>query len=118
MFICGNPKEKHIYNRNRSLINTGISRAFSSDDSNEDIPKKRESIEVNSGMYHCSICEEDISDSDARDTKLPCGHICCSSCWFEYLKVEIENAKVASIHCFTSKCQTILTEEYTKANIK
>lgn len=113
--ICGNPKEKHISHRNRSLINAGISYAFSGDKENAGLSSKnvkRDSVEINSGIHHCSICEDDIPDNEIINIKLKCGHICCSSCWYEYLKVEIESAKVSSIHCFTAKCPVVLTEDF------
>ena len=63
-------------------------------------------------MYECIICYKKLSKKDLESNKIPCGHKICSICLYEYLKGQIENAKVTKINCFVFKCKEILSENY------
>ena len=43
---------------------------------------------------------------------LPCGHICCTYCWLNYLKTLITEAKVEKIKCVEHDCKEIISEEF------
>ena len=55
----------------------------------------------------CSICLEDTNEGN----RLQCGHYCCKECLFNYLKTEIESAKVAKLQCFIRDCDYVLNED-------
>ena len=73
-----------------------------------EINEDEEPIASISEKTECLICLEGFEESNG--TKLPCGHFCCENCLFNYLKTEIESAKVAKIQCFQKGCDFILSE--------
>ena len=64
----------------------------------------------------CLICLEEYRDSEGN--RLPCGHFCCENCLFNYLKTEIQSAKVAKLQCFVRDCDYVLTEEFVLHQLK
>ena len=43
---------------------------------------------------------------------IPCGHLFCINCWFNYLKVLISEAKVENIKCMDYQCNEIISEDF------
>ena len=43
---------------------------------------------------------------------MPCGHIFCTNCWFNYLKTSIIEAKVEKIKCMEHGCNEIVSEDF------
>ena len=61
----------------------------------------------------CILCDDVLTSKDtARCNELNCGHTCCGTCWFEYLRHQIEESKVGKINCFGIKCGKILDENF------
>ena len=66
----------------------------------------------------CTLCDDQLTVADIRKCKeLNCGHQCCSTCWFEYLKHKIEESNVSRIHCFGINCDTVLTDDFIMGTI-
>ena len=66
----------------------------------------------------CSICMSNVKKEAMNPYTLPCDHECCKQCFYEYIKKEIESAKVAEIHCFGLKCNNIISEKIILSVIK
>ena len=64
----------------------------------------------------CLICLEEYNESEGN--RLPCGHFCCENCLFNYLKTEIQSAKVAKLKCFVRDCDYVLTEGFILEKLK
>ena len=62
----------------------------------------------------CAICLEDTNEGN----RLPCGHFCCKECLFNYLKTEIESAKVAKLQCFIRDCDYVLNEDFILSQLR
>ena len=75
-----------------------------------EINEDEEPIASISEKTECLICLEGFEESNG--TKLPCGHFCCENCLFNYLKTEIESAKVAKIKCFIKDCEYTISEAF------
>ena len=62
----------------------------------------------------CAICLEDTNEGN----RLQCGHYCCKECLFNYLKTEIESAKVAKLQCFIKDCDYVLNEDFILSQLR
>ena len=60
----------------------------------------------------CEVCYEEINEEDKSLNTIPCGHLFCTHCWFNYLKTSILEAKVDNIKCMNHECQEIMTDEF------
>ena len=68
--------------------------------------------------FLCSVCFDEIDGEEKNYNALPCGHICCTQCWINYLKSLINDAKVENIKCIDHKCNEILPEEFIMKHIE
>ena len=66
----------------------------------------------------CKICYETLSKKEKKFNNLPCGHLCCTECWVNYLQTLISEGKVEKIKCAEHKCEEILTEDFIMKHIK
>ena len=71
---------------------------------------------LNKTEEECLICLEKINVN--KGNRLPCGHFCCESCLFNYLKTEIESAKVVKLKCFEKDCEYEFTEQFIISQLK
>ena len=65
----------------------------------------------------CGVCYEVIDKEEKELNKIPCGHLFCSLCWFNYLKTLITEAKVEKIRCMDHECNAIISEEFIEQHI-
>ena len=91
-----------------SVINSESNESKENNESNE----KNESNENNESNELCGVCYEKINDEDKTNNSLPCGHLFCSNCWFDYFKTLISEAKTNKIKCMESKCSEYMSEEF------
>ena len=66
----------------------------------------------------CSVCFENIIEEERNQNSLPCGHLCCKSCWTNYFKTLINDAKVEEIKCVEHDCKQIIPENFIFKYIK
>ena len=66
----------------------------------------------------CNVCFDEVEEGEKNFNSLPCGHICCTQCWTNYLKTLITEAKVEQIKCVDHKCKEIISEEFILKHIK
>ena len=66
----------------------------------------------NNNNNECQVCYEEIDEENKENNKLPCGHLFCTNCWFNYLKTSILEAKVENIKCMDHECQEHVSEEF------
>ena len=66
----------------------------------------------------CNVCFDEVEEEEKKFNALPCGHICCTQCWTNYLKTLITEAKVEHIKCVDHKCKEIISEEFILSHIK
>ena len=55
---------------------------------------------------------------EIKFNSLPCGHVCCTNCWFNYLKSLISEAKVEEIKCVEHSCKEIISDDFIYKHIK
>ena len=60
----------------------------------------------------CQVCFDVLIEEDYELNKIPCGHLFCTNCWFNYLKTSILEAKVDKIKCMDVSCKEIMSEEF------
>ena len=60
----------------------------------------------------CEVCYEEINKRDIKLNSIPCGHLFCTHCWFNYLKTLITEAKVDQIKCMNHECNRTMTDEF------
>ena len=109
-FICKRSKRYHMdYIQNENDQNK-----IEEDDLLIDDNKDRASLSIKiDGINNtCNVCYEDIESEDIKFNYLPCGHICCTQCWYSYLKSLISEAKVEKIKCVEYKCQEEIPEDF------
>ena len=66
----------------------------------------------------CSVCFENTIEEERNQNSLPCGHLCCKSCWTNYFKTLINDAKVEEIKCVEHDCKQIIPENFIFKYIK
>ena len=119
-FICKKPKRFHfdyipddiIENNNQFFLNDLISN------------EKNDSITLNVNIKDevnnkiCNVCYDDVEMEEIKFNSLPCGHVCCTNCWFNYLKSLISEAKVEKIKCVEHSCKEIISDDFIYKHIK
>ena len=75
-------------------------------------------IKIEKEAKTCKVCFDDVEGDEIQFNLLPCGHICCTNCWFNYLKSLITEAKVEQIKCAEYKCKDIISEEFILKHIE
>ena len=121
-FICKKPEQNHlnyIPELNENLnINNLIYDDRESNDKHDD-----KSTKISDDLHEfileeekypdlCKVCEEKIDIEEKIKNKLPCGHLFCSNCWFNYLKTTITEGKTDEIKCMDHLCNEKLSEEF------
>ena len=111
-FICKKPKNNHldyipddllidIELNNNNIINNNVQK-----DENKGLK-----IDIDGENYNeCEICYEKIEDKELNT--IPCGHLFCNHCWFNYLKTLISEAKVEKIKCMDHECKEHISDEF------
>ena len=89
-------------NKTNNIINHEDNQNNTKDELN--LIQKEEKIE-------CDICNE-MFIVDKNNKVEECGHAFCSSCWFDFLSVNIKENKLPSIKCLDYNCRVKLTDEF------
>ena len=109
-YICNELKKYH-YN---------ISTKTSTDDGN--IINNNEYNNIininNNNIYTCIVCFEKIDEEQKNFNYISCGHICCTHCWNNYLKILISEAKIENIKCVEYSCKQNISEDFILKHIK
>ena len=137
-FICKRPRKNHIdriphqhlnnnmnnnnfYNhQNNNLINNNQN-LINIEEENIDEDEENNNYNNNddeSGKDECEVCYEELYKEDRDFNRIPCGHLFCTNCWFNYLKTSISEAKVDKIKCMDHGCNQIISEEFILNHIK
>ena len=67
----------------------------------------------------CNVwCYENVEMEEIKFNLLPCGHVCCTNCWFNYLKSLISEAKVEEKKCVELSCKEIISDDFIYKHIK
>ena len=103
-YICGQEKNIHINNNNQVNNNK--------EEDNKNINNEEmKSDENEEQKIECLACEELFIET--KENKLEkCGHSFCNNCWFNYLSVNINENKMASIQCLAYECQEEPDEDF------
>ena len=137
-FICKRPRKNHIdriphqqlnnnmnnnnfYNhQNNNLINHNQN-LINIEEENIDEDEENNNYNNNddeSGKDECEVCYEELYKEDRDFNRIPCGHLFCTNCWFNYLKTSISEAKVNKIKCMDHGCNQIISERFILQHIK
>ena len=117
-FICKKPKRNHLDYIPEDLLfdiiveevqNNNDSFRFSIDDIGKDSIKNENKKLI---LNECNVCFDEVQDEEKKFNALPCGHICCTQCWLNYLKTLITEAKVEKIKCVDHQCKEIISEDF------
>ena len=110
-FICKKPKQNHLDYIPDDLLN---------EDQNIDLINNEDDIIDNDELIienkdnhgECDVCYDEINEEDKKLNTIPCGHLFCTHCWFNYLKTSIIEAKVDNIRCMDHECNEIISDEF------
>ena len=117
-FICKKPRQNHMdYIPGDLLIGSQINitptgnTKFIGEDLIEEKENKNDDInELIKG--ECEVCFEELNNEEKNLNTIPCGHLFCTHCWFNYLFTSITEAKVEKIKCMEHGCKEIVSEEF------
>ena len=80
--------------------------------SNKNNKEKDNSIYNLKINQNCLICNDELTESEKKNNFLDCHHILCSSCYYEYLKENINSINVIDIKCPAKDCNEILYNNF------
>ena len=115
-FICKKPINNHLdYIPDNLLIDADMNDNQINNhqiiiDEPKDIIDQKD--DENDLYGECEVCYEEINKEDKESNTIPCGHLFCTHCWFNYLKTLISEAKVEKITCMDHGCKEIISEEF------
>ena len=116
-FICKKPKQNHLnyipddllidaQNNNIPLNNPQVIEVI------EEEKKSEKKLESDNLIDECEVCYEELEKEEKNLNSMPCGHIFCTNCWFNYLKTSIIEAKVEKIKCMEHGCNKNISEKF------
>ena len=123
-FICKRPRQNHMDYIPTDILNEGMNNNINN---NNFVNREINLIDINDNQIHdnnkdkldndflsdeCEVCYEEISEEDKNLNTIPCGHLFCTHCWFNYLKTSILEAKVDNIKCMNHECLEIMSDEF------
>ena len=113
-FICKKPKQNHIDFIPDNLLNGNNNSEFieHEEDSADNNSLILKFYENNDNPDECDVCYDEINEEDKKLNTIPCGHLFCTHCWFNYLKTSITEAKVDNIRCMDHECNEIISDEF------
>ena len=119
-FICKRLRQNHMDYIPSDILNEGMNNNFVNREieiininDNEEISNKNKDKNENDFLSdECEVCYEEINEEDKSLNSIPCGHLFCTHCWFNYLKTSILEAKVDNIKCMNHECQEIMTGDF------
>ena len=116
-FICKKPKQNHLdYIPENLLIgaqinNVPVNNPPIIDDISVEEEKKSDK-KSDDLINECEVCYEELNNEEKDLNSMPCGHLFCTNCWFNYLKTSITEAKVEKIKCMEHGCNEIVSEDF------
>ena len=117
-FICKKPRKNHLDYipdefladaQNNNQINN-FQNIIENDIIQENIDNNKEDDNLNNN--ECEVCFEELNEEDKDLNTIPCGHLFCTHCWFNYLKTLIVEAKVDKIKCMDHECKEVISEDF------
>ena len=115
-FICQKPRQNHLnFSSENLIVNDQTENNITNPTKNSDNSKQESSfISVNDDniLDECKVCYDKINNEEKKLNQLKCGHLFCNSCWYEYLKNLITEAKVDKIKCMENGCKKIISEDF------
>ena len=63
-------------------------------------------------INECEVCYDELNNEEKDLNSMPCGHLFCTNCWFNYLKTSITEAKVEKIKCMEHGCSEFVSEDF------
>ena len=67
--------------------------------------------EIEEEKRECPICDEYFIVNKKNNIK-NCGHAFCNECWYDSLKVKINENRLSTIKCLDYKCDSKLSDEF------
>ena len=110
-FICRKTKRFHLDYILEDLLNEEPN--FNQNNNNQDIIDNDSNIfDKHNNNDECQVCYEVIDKENKDLNKIPCGHLFCIICWFNYLKSLILESKVDDIKCMEHECKAHVSDEF------
>ena len=123
-FICKKPRKNHLdFIPEDLLLDTQLNNSpnnnpkiFDESKNNNNVQedKKTEKNDNDDILAYndCQVCYDELNKEETDLNTIPCGHLFCTHCWFNYLKTLITDAKVEKIKCMEHECKDIISEEF------
>ena len=116
-FICKKPKQNHLDYIPDDLIIDAQNNNIPANNPQlievvEEEKKSEKKLESDNIFDECEVCYEELEKEEKKLNSMPCGHIFCTNCWFNYLKTSIIEAKVEKIKCMEHGCNEIVSEDF------
>ena len=110
-FICKKQKQFHLDYISNDLSNENNNN-IELNHQPQDIVDMDEDNGENNNEGECEVCFEKLNKEEKDKNSLPCGHLFCTHCWFNYLKTSILEAKVDNIVCMNHECVDEISEDF------
>ena len=116
-FICKKPKQNHLdYIPENLLVGAQINNVPVNNppiiDDLIDEEEKKSDKKSDDLINECEVCYEELNNEEKDLNSMPCGHLFCTNCWFNYLKTSIMEAKVEKIKCMEHGCSEFVSEDF------
>ena len=112
-FICKKPKQFHLDYIPDDLLNeNNINNNIEFNHQPQDIVDMDDDNGDNNNEGECEVCYEELNQEEKDKNSLPCGHLFCTHCWFNYLKTSILEAKVDNLVCMDHECDNEISEDF------
>ena len=123
-FICKKPKQYHLdyipndlLDDNNNINNNNHIELINHQHQNDIVEIEDNSWDKDKNEGECEVCYEEIKKEEKEKNTLPCGHLFCTHCWFNYLKTSILEAKVDNIECMNHECNEEVSEDFIMKHI-
>ena len=116
-FICKKPKQNHLdYIPENLLVGAQINNIPVNNppiiDDLIDEEEKKSDKKSDDLINECEVCYDELNNEEKDLNSMPCGHLFCTNCWFNYLKTSITEAKVEKIKCMEHGCSEFVSEDF------
>ena len=127
-FFCGEDKKFHqneedddededfefsddnVGNNDNIILNVNLKKDTENKENNLIV---KDNLELKDDIDICQICQENFDLKDHKKiSNISCFHSYCYTCWYLYIKEQIESSKVKKMKCLNYECDNNLSEKF------
>ena len=75
-------------------------------------------IDIKEMNKFCLVCDNKLTIEELNDNFIDCFHGFCNSCYYDYLKENINNNNIEKIKCLEHNCDNILFDDFIQDHLK